>query len=1496
MNSGFIIEVKTIGWSISFQPYHFLNKITIGDSTCEVVVPGCKAGIVLSVSIDTESLCFDVVGGLLKESKATTYQSDITSEPHLHVVETDHQEAAFSVAIHYIVKRKTITCDRCLSVPENKKIVIGFGRDVDIQIEHSLVKERLFSLIRKNDLWIIEPIEKTPLGLYVNTEKIDKSKQCSVGDFIFAPGLHMFLSQEGIYLSSQDNIRSRTLQYIDNSKAKNNQHYPCLNRTTRYLPGIPNNTIEIQSPPKAPDKNKNNIIISLLPTIAMIILTVLLRGSYASNSQMILFSVLSMMIGAVSSIITYVQTNKEASKGEEKRNTEYKKYIGNCEDKIIAERSNEKRILHEIYVDPSTELKNIDEFSASLFDRQMEDNDFLDIRMGYGRVRSGQEIKFKKQEVFEATDELFALPELLQKKYMYIDDVPVYIHGRTINALGVVGNVLDLKQLFTYLVLDIVSRHYYDDVQLHCLLTEQFYDELHAIRLFPHVKNGESLQRNIVCSDESRSRVLADLFKILSQREAQDKVADNEPWQVVFIDANDSASMRHPLIKFVTKASDLHTLFVFVATQRDRLPQGCGTIVRMMNNETMGVITNMQNDDYEKIFEYQPIDNKEIEYAAIRLAPVYSGEVSLANDLTGNESLYNMLGIYNASEMNILENWNRANTTQSMAVPVGIQDDGSVLCLDLHENMHGPHGLVAGMTGSGKTQVIVSYLLSLAANYSPEDVVFAVIDFKGGDIVKQLPNLPHIVGSITNLNKSEINRSMRLINAEKNRRMVLFDEEHANVSNIFEYTKAYHERKVTTPLPHLLIIVDEFAELKSQYPDFMQDLISIARVGRSLGIHLILCTQKPAGIVDGQIWSNSNFHLCLKVQNAEDSNEVLHSPLAAEIREPGRGYLQVEQKVFSLFQSGYSGYPEKAQQEEKGYTIHQLDLSGEARQLYKYAPAEVPDNTKTQREAVLQAVCDAFSCSGIKKPKQLCLPSLPEILPYTFVEQSEQFNVAVGLLDDPDNQNIDVLSLDLVGKNTLIIGGSQTGKTNLLLTIIRSICDKLTSEDIAVYALDFNAKAIKTLEAISLIGGVIVDDEEEKLKSLIKLLRVEIIRRKALFAQKRVNSFVSYRQISKDLSAIIVLIDNYAVFKELYEEAYGDDFLYLMREGNAYGISFIVTAQQLSALSYKKPYYFTQRIVLPLSEQAEYSAVLDGCRITLPEIPGRVLIKKNKKIYEGHLYEAFSGKNEAARIIDMNEFIEKNSIGKKAPMIPQVPDVLTLKYIQDNYSDHFSSAVYPYAISYDDIEPISLDMNRSRTMALIGGDEANRNKLLQHFIKRIAVGKEHINCRLNIFDSYLRPLKEFRGYPGVNLYNGTIDDFDAILDQLCEQIDSYESDDESENNVERTVIVMNSYELIRKISDDSMIMDKFTKVIEDWQKLKVFFLFADIPNKTVSFSSPDLLKFIAEEKQGLILSDLKSVRFYDIPLSTIREQTRPLDHAEAFVIQEDDIIRVKYCN
>lgn len=341
------------------------------------------------------------------------------------------------------------------------------------------------------------------------------------------------------------------------------------------------------------------------------------------------------------------------------------------------------------------------------------------------------------------------------------------------------------------------------------------------------------------------------------------------------------------------------------------LPKECSAVIELQ--EETGLIYNKKDISGKKLLFKPDIYIREnADKYSTQLANIYLDVQGAGFNLPNLIPFLQLFGVGRIEHLNALQRWKENNPTKSLQTEVGVNTLGDKFMLDLHEKYHGPHGLVAGMTGSGKSEFIMTYILSLAVNYHPYEVAFILIDYKGGGMAKTFEKLPHTAGIITNLDSAAIKRSLISIESELKRRQKIFSDisKEIGTSNIdiYEYQKLYREGIANEPLQHLFIISDEFAELKAQQPEFMAQLISTARIGRSLGVHLILATQKPAGVVDDQIWSNSKFKVCLKVQDRADSMDMLKRPDAAELTRTGRFYLQVGyNELFELGQSAWSG-------------------------------------------------------------------------------------------------------------------------------------------------------------------------------------------------------------------------------------------------------------------------------------------------------------------------------------------------------------------------------------------------------------------------------------------------------------------------------------------------------------------------------------------------------------------------------------------------------------
>ena len=425
------------------------------------------------------------------------------------------------------------------------------------------------------------------------------------------------------------------------------------------------------------------------------------------------------------------------------------------------------------------------------------------------------------------------------------------------------------------------------------------------------------------------------------------------------------------------------------------------------------------------------------------------------------------------------------------------------------------------MDHMGKSEFIITYILSMAVNYHPYEVQFVLIDYKGGGLAGAFENketgvsLPHLTGTITNLDVAEMNRTLVSIKSELQRRQRVFNETKDKLGkstiDIYKYQKYYRDGLIEDPMSHLFIISDEFAELKQQQPEFMDELISIARIGRSLGVHLILATQKPSGVVNDQIWSNSKFKVCLKVQSRSDSMEMIKRPEAASIKEAGRFYLQVGyDDLFQLGQSAWAGakyIPSDKILKKVDDSINFISHTGDKyKNIEDLVTVDTTQDYGDQLTNIVKYICDLGKKEEIKTSK-LWLDAIPEKI---FVQnlktkynyQPEPYNITpvIGEYDDPANQKQGISLLKISGGNTLIFGIGGSGKENLLNTIIYSCITEHRPEEINFYIVDCGAETLKVFNKIPHVGAVATTGEEEKIYGIFDYIVEEIDRRRNLFA------------------------------------------------------------------------------------------------------------------------------------------------------------------------------------------------------------------------------------------------------------------------------------------------------------------------------------------------------------------------------------------------------------
>jgi S-DNA-T family DNA segregation ATPase FtsK/SpoIIIE len=542
----------------------------------------------------------------------------------------------------------------------------------------------------------------------------------------------------------------------------------------------------------------------------------------------------------------------------------------------------------------------------------------------------------------------------------------------------------------------------------------------------------------------------------------------------------------------------------------------------------------------------------------------------------------------------LADRW-RAAPPGSLAVPVGVTDAGPFV-LDLVAD--GPHALVAGTTGSGKSELLRTLVASLAATRSPDDLTFVLVDYKGGSAFADCARLPHVVGFVTDLDEHLGARALACLEAELRHRERLLRD--AGTPDLLAYAAA---GRPLGPLPRLVVVVDEFATLAAELPGFVDSLVGVAQRGRSLGVHLVLATQRPNGAVNDNIRANTGLRVALRVQDPGDSTDVVGSPVAADLsrRRPGRGYARLGPDELTAFQAALVSAPSPA----GGPRVAVRDLDAPA------VPAAAEDLPTDLALLVAGAVRAAVDL-GLAPPRLPWPPPLPATVPVPETPlPAHGWSAPIGLADEPDRQRQVPYEWTSAGGNLFLYGVTGSGTSAALVTLGLSLARRYDAASLHLYALDFGTAALAPLADLPHTGAVLQPPERERHVRLVRRLRAEVARRQERFRAAGVATIDDYNAAADPLPAIVLLVDGWAAFEAAYDDVPGlavrDDLVRVVADGPGLGVYVVATGDRPMAIPVSVAALAPRKLVLRLADAPDYATF--GLRVAdLPSLgPGRAV-------------------------------------------------------------------------------------------------------------------------------------------------------------------------------------------------------------------------------------------------------------------------------------------------
>jgi len=1151
---------------------------------------------------------------------------------------------------------------------ERKDRVFLAGEDGDIRISGCQVK-----LLAEEGKLLVEQSANTLL--YLNQEKIgDGTYPLEEGTILFIENCKIIWGKERLTIYGRD-VKVNLLPAREVKHAI--EHFPLYKRSPRLIKRIEEETIRIEMLPESVKRGKKGLLQMILPPVCMLLITVLI-GILIRRGIYMLMSISATAMTAIFSVVKYIQDRKEQKETEAKKKELYTAYLLEKRKEIYGQWKKEEEAYRYNYPQLSEIADMVEGYHNRIYERNSMDEDFLTFSVGHFVGKPAFTIEDKTKELELETNAYLEEEKRIKRKFGSIDKPQIVDLKKA--HLGLVGEKSVIHEQLKYYISQIAFAQSYHDIQFVMVFDKEYEKDFEWMRWLSHAKIQNLNVLGLIRSEKARDQILGSMQQILKERkqrvEEEKKEARFLPHYVFLID-EPKMVMDHSIMEFLgsDEGNQLGFSLLYTSNQRANLPENIGTVL-LLENSGEGRLLLQEEELCDRRLHFYRVGDINLEMMARNLG-VLVHEQGMANHIPERITFFDMYGIRNPEELQVQGRWAANNSSKTLAVPLGARAANDYLELNLHEKAHGPHGLIAGTTGSGKSEILQSYILSLAVNFHPHEVGFLLIDYKGGGMANLFKDLPHLLGTITNLDGSESMRALASIQSELRRRQRVFGEYDVNHINV--YNDLFKEGKTKEPIPHLFIISDEFAELKKEQPEFMKELVSTARIGRSLGVHLILATQKPSGVVDDQIWTNSKFKLCLKMQNEADSKEILHTPDAANITQIGRAYLQVgNNEIYELFQSAWSGAmyiaetEKEVTQDNRIYMVNELGQGELVNQDLRGTKAERKAK-ETQLEVVVRHIHTVYERQrsiGVKPP---WLPSLAEkiVNPHMKIGRNDQvdLHVTLGMLDVPEEQEQVEYTLNLSQQgNIAYIASGGYGKSIFLTNAALNLASKNKVSNLNLYVLDFGNNALIALSGLPHMADYIMLDDTEKFEKFMHLTLKEMRNRKKQMASAMVQNFSVYNETAeRSLKAIVVLLDNYDAVKEMGYET-EEYFTKLTRDGVGLGIYVIITASRTSAIRYATFNNFKNKIAGYNFDVNDVKALVGKSKYMLPEIRGRSMIRHGENANIMQLYipvEFESDVDYSKNIQSYVKRIVKMHPDEEAPHIPILPEGLSVESLFD---------------------------------------------------------------------------------------------------------------------------------------------------------------------------------------------------------------------------------------
>ncbi|MCX4745837.1 type VII secretion protein EccCa [Kitasatospora sp. NBC_01287] len=1134
---------------------------------------------------------------------------------------------------------------------------------------------------------------------------------------------------------------------------------------------MPDGEIQLQEPPVLPEKQSGmSSMISMAPmalgSLSMVFM--FLRPSGGEGSGALAYVGIGMMaLSSIGMLVTQLirgsSDRKQLLRAERR---DYLRYLSQIRRQVRKSITAQQQALAWRHPAPN-ELRSL-VGTTRLWERRAAHPDFSDVRIGTGPQRLATRLAPLSTKPVEDLEPLcaHALRRFIHA-YNTLDDQPIAIHLRGFaQVLLRTDDQSAARALVRAMLAQLATVHGPDELRIAIVAEPEHRGAWEWAKWLPHAlhpgeSDGAGPLRLVAGSLGEAEQLLGEEFTGRPPYEPDAVPHREEPFTVLVLDgAGAHAGSRAALTGYRnTVLIDLTESLEWRparTTLRLRIAEGRLAMIGADRNRK-DTVTDLGRPD--------ALSERQITRLAGSLAQYRIGDaVEAAEPLATDFDLTALLGIPDLHKLDVEALWAQRGIPQRLRVPLGLGPDGRPVDLDLKESAQGgmgPHGMLIGATGSGKSELLRTLVLALAVTHSSEVLNFVLVDFKGGATFLGLDALPHTSAVITNLadEAALVDRMRDALHGEMVRRQELLRAA-GNYASLLEYESARAAGTPLKPMPTLFVVVDEFSELLAAHRDFMDLFVMIGRLGRSLGVHLLLASQRLDEGRMNALESHLSYRIGLRTFSAMESRGVLGVPDAYQLPSaPGNGFLRSDISTLTRFKAAYvSGpYRPKRRAAQQAVLEGQVVAYGTTYVTPRHLPTAVEEEAveETSAESLLEIAAAKLYDVGppayrVWLPPLDVPPTLDELLPPLAphpargltTEASKahgSLNIPVGVVDRPFQQLRDLLTADLsgAGGHVGIAGAPQSGKSTMLRTLITSLALTHTPREVQFYCLDFGGGTLSTLRGLPHLGGVTGRHDGERVLRTIAEVNGIINRREKYFAELGIDSVTGFRrrkaagELAHDPHGdVFLVIDGWNTLRQEFNDLV-QPLTLISQRGINYGVHLMIATTRWGEISGSLRDQLQTRFELRLGDAVD-SVINMRAAARVPKTPGRGLTDEQLHFLTAlpRLDGSGTAEDLAEGIADLVDAVAAHWEGPRAPEVRMLP--LTLDATELPAPE--GRLRVPIGVDDAEIAPLWHDFEENPHLLVVGDSEAGKTNLLKLMARSITQVYTPAEARIMVVD------------------------------------------------------------------------------------------------------------------------------------------------------------------